>query len=131
MNENYIQAVTNGLLALGFIGLVVMNSLLFRILWRRDHPTKLGKAMMYKYLAWIPTGLLLAALQIYSTYFNLTKSTGIFTFPVRTIIRVGASGFLLLALICMAFMIWELARAERELLPPMVLQLEEGSHDGD
>lgn len=105
-----------------------MNSLLFRILWRRDHPTRLGKAMMYKYLAWIPAGFLLAVLQVYSVYFNLTKSTGFFTFPVRTVVRIGASGFLLIALICMAFMIWELARAEKELRPPMVLQLEEDVH---
>ena len=125
MSETYIQAGANILLGLMFFLLAVENLTLYTVLKRRANPTTLGRAMRRKYAAWVFAGLLLMALQLYSAYFNITKSSGWFTFEVRNGIRLLAVGGMAVVVFSMWQMYQQLRKAEDEINSQSVLEGEE------
>lgn len=88
MNEQTIQAITNAAMGIMF---VLMAYEYLRLHIRMAASTsRLGDAMKRKYIAGTVAFVILAVTQVYSTWFNITASVGLFTYPVRTSLRVMA-----------------------------------------
>lgn len=124
MNDQYIQAGANLLLGFMFLLLAIENLALYSVLRRRANPTRLGHAMRRKYAAWVGAGVALMLLQGYSAYFNMTRTSGLFTFEVRNGLRVAAVIGMAVVVFSMWQMYRELRKAEDEINAEMILESE-------
>lgn len=115
MTDSLFQALMNLSLSITFLWVAVENLNLYLLLNRRTDPTDLGIAMLKKYAAWFCAGVVLSVLQFYSFYFNLTQSSGIFTYPVRNTLRVVAVIGMVVVIVNMRRMYRELKDAESDL----------------
>ena len=115
MNESVFQALVNLSLSLTFLWVALENLNLYVLLNRNNkQPTDLGLAMLKKYMAWFCAGVALSILQFYSFYFNLTETTGLFTFYVRNGLRIVAVAGMVVVIINMRRMYKELKEAQEE-----------------
>lgn len=115
-DERTLQGGANGLLMISFIVVAILQARLWLRLRSKRQVTPLGAAMETKYLAWAIASGLLAILQAYSLYFNITGEVGIFTFPVRNTLRYIAVLGMLAAAAKMYRMDRELGKAEQSLV---------------
>lgn len=113
--ETDLQLFVTAAMGVEFVLIGILNLLLFKVLYLRPNPTRLGKSMIIKYAAWVVAGPLLAALQVYSFYYLLTQSVGIFTYEVRNGLRLAVVFGLAVVIVSMTSMYREFRKAERQI----------------
>lgn len=113
MSEQTISAITTGVLSGGFAVLAILYALLTKEMLSRRSPTRLGVAMKRKYGALFVLCVIMALLHVYSTYFNVFRDVGLFTFWVRTSLRAGAAVAIAIASFAAAHMYIEYIRASQ------------------